>query len=200
MAFDEAYNEPENVEVLVKSLDPDHPAELYYAHAGDAGADLRTTEEVTLKPFQRALVPTGVAIALPAGYVALVHPRSGLAVKQGVTVLNAPGTIDAGYRGEIKVPLINLDPEHTVTFHPGDRIAQLVIQRYVEAKFIEAETLPGSDRAERGFGSTGVASGAERTGLVAEESANADISMVSGVFGRATRGRMPRMHGEARVV
>ena len=120
MAFDEAYNEPENVEVLVKSLDPDHPAELYYAHAGDAGADLRTTEEVTLKPFQRALVPTGVAIALPAGYVALVHPRSGLAVKQGVTVLNAPGTIDAGYRGEIKVPLINLDPEHTVTFHPGD--------------------------------------------------------------------------------
>ena len=135
MAFDEAYNEPENVEVLVKSLDPDHPVELYYAHAGDAGADLRTTEEVTLKPFQRALVPTGVAIALPAGYVALVHPRSGLAVKQ-----------------------INLDPEHTVTFHPGDRIAQLVIQRYVEAKFIEAETLPGSDRAERGFGSTGVAS------------------------------------------
>ena len=200
MAFDEAYNEPENVEVLVKSLDPDLPAELYYAHAGDAGADLRTTEEVTLKPFQRALVPTGVAIALPAGYVALVHPRSGLAVKQGVTVPNAPGTIDAGYRGEIKVPLINLDPEHTVTFHPGDRIAQLVIQRYVEAKFIEAETLPGSDRAERGFGSTGVASLAERTGLVAEESANADISMVSGVFGRATRGRMPRMHGEAWVV
>ena len=104
MAFDEAYNEPENVEVLVKSLDPGQPAQLHYAHAGDAGADLRTTEEVTLKPFQRALVPTGVAIALPAGYVALVHPRSGLAVKQGVTVLNAPGTIDAGYRGEIKVP------------------------------------------------------------------------------------------------
>ena len=89
MAFDEAYNEPENVEVLVKSLDPGQPAQLHYAHAGDAGADLRTTEEVTLKPFQRALVPTGVAIALPAGYVALVHPRSGLAVKQGVTVLNA---------------------------------------------------------------------------------------------------------------
>ena len=148
MAFDEAYNEPENVEVLVKSLDPGQPAQLHYAHAGDAGADLRTT----------ALVPTGVAIALPAGYVALVHPRSGLAVKQGVTVLNAPGTIDAGYRGEIKVPLINLDPERAVTFHPGDRIAQLVIQRYVEAKFIEAQTLPGSDRAERGFGSTGVAS------------------------------------------
>lgn len=158
MAFDEAYNEPENVEVLVKSLNPDQPAELYYAHAGDAGADLKTTEEVTLEPFQRALVPTGVAIALPAGYVALVHPRSGLAVKRGVTVLNAPGTIDAGYRGEIKVPLINLDPEHTVTFQPGDRIAQLVIQRYVEARFVPAASLPGSDRAERGFGSTGVAS------------------------------------------
>ena len=127
MAFDEAYNEPENVEVLVKSLDPGQPAQLHYAHAGDAGADLRPTEEVTLKPFQRARVPTGTAIALPAGYVALVHPRSGLAVKQGVTVLNAPGTIDAGYRGEIKVPLINLDPERAVTFHPGDRIAQLAL-------------------------------------------------------------------------
>ncbi|KAB8289215.1 deoxyuridine 5'-triphosphate nucleotidohydrolase [Bifidobacterium ramosum] len=157
MAIDETYNEPETVEVLVKSLDPEHPADLHYAHAGDAGADLRTTEAVTLKPFQRALVPTGVAIALPAGYVALVHPRSGLAVKRGVTVLNAPGTVDAGYRGEIKVPLINLDPEQTVEFQPGDRIAQLVIQRYAEARFIPAETLPGSDRAERGFGSTGVA-------------------------------------------
>ena len=150
MAFDETYNEPESTEVLVKSLDPEHPAQLHYAHAGDAGADLITTVDVTLKPFERVLVPTGVAIALPAGYVALVHPRSGLAAKQGVTVLNAPGTVDAGYRGEIKVPLIN--------FHPGDRIAQLVIQRYVEARFIPAETLPGSDRAERGFGSTGVAS------------------------------------------
>ena len=130
MAFDETYNEPESTEVLVKSLDPEHPAQLHYAHAGDAGA----------------------------GYVALVHPRSGLAAKQGVTVLNAPGTVDAGYRGEIKVPLINLDPKHTAVFHPGDRIAQLVIQRYVEARFIPAETLPGSDRAERGFGSTGVAS------------------------------------------
>ena len=96
MAFDETYNEPESTEVLVKSLDPEHPAQLHYAHAGDAGADLITTVDVTLKPFERALVPTGVAIALPAGYVALVHPRSGLAAKQGVTVLNAPGTVDAG--------------------------------------------------------------------------------------------------------
>ena len=102
MAFDETYNEPESTEVLVKSLDPEHPAQLHYAHAGDAGADLITTVDVTLKPFERALVPTGVAIALPAGYVALVHPRSGLAAKQGVTVLNAPGTVDAGYRGEIR--------------------------------------------------------------------------------------------------
>ena len=158
MAFDETYDEPEYTEVLVKSLDPGHPVELRYAHAGDAGADLVAAEDVTLKPFQRVLVPTGMAIALPAGYVALVHPRSGLAVKYGVTVLNAPGTIDAGYRGEVKVPLINLDPEHTMEFHRGDRIAQLVIQRYVEAKFVPASTLPGSDRAERGFGSTGVSS------------------------------------------
>ncbi|MUH58917.1 deoxyuridine 5'-triphosphate nucleotidohydrolase [Bifidobacterium sp. GSD1FS] len=154
--FDEAYTEPESTEVLVAAVDPEHPVELRYMHAGDAGADLQTSEHVELKPFERALVPTGVRIALPAGYVAFVHPRSGLAVKQGVTVLNAPGTIDAGYRGEIKVPLINLDPEHTVVFEPGDRIAQLVIQRYVEAKFIPADILPGSDRAERGFGSSGL--------------------------------------------
>ncbi|KAB5607758.1 dUTP diphosphatase [Bifidobacterium jacchi] len=164
MAIDETYNEPENTEVLVRSLDESHPVQLRYAHAGDAGADLITTVEVTLKPFQRALVPTGVAIALPAGYVALVHPRSGLAVRQGVTVLNAPGTVDAGYRGEIKVPLINLDPERTAVFHPGDRIAQLVIQRYVQATFVAADRLPGSDRAERGFGSTGVSSAQEAVG------------------------------------
>ncbi|PWG60437.1 dUTP diphosphatase [Bifidobacterium catulorum] len=155
MAYDEAYDGPENIEVLVRSLDGS-PVRLRYAHAGDAGADLVTTEHVRLAPFQRALVPTGLSIALPSGYVGLVHPRSGLAVKRGVTVLNAPGTIDAGYRGEIKVPLINLDPEHDVVFEPGDRIAQLVIQRYVEARFVEAVSLPGSDRAERGFGSTGV--------------------------------------------
>lgn len=159
MTFDPAYNEPEQTEVLVCAVDPAHPAhpvQLRYAHAGDAGADLSAAEHVELKPFERALVRTGVRIALPAGYVGLVHPRSGLAAKQGVTVLNAPGTIDAGYRGEIMVPLINLDAEHTVVFEPGDRIAQLVIQRYVEARFVPAEALPGSDRAERGFGSTGV--------------------------------------------
>ncbi|ADB14654.1 dUTP diphosphatase [Gardnerella swidsinskii] len=158
MAYDETYTGPEQVEVLIKYLDDETSTlqPLYYAHAGDAGADLRTTQDFTLRPFQRALVPTGVAIALPAGYVALVHPRSGLAAKQGVTVLNAPGTVDAGYRGEIKVPLINLDPENTVQFHKGDRIAQMVIQRYVEAQFIPASKLPESDRSDKGFGSTGV--------------------------------------------
>lgn len=160
MTFDPAYVEPEHTEVLVKAVDPDQPAaltQLHYAHAGDAGADLMAAEAFDLKPFERALVPTGVMIALPNGYVGLIHPRSGLAAKQGVTVLNAPGTIDAGYRGEIKVPLINLDPERTAHFEVGDRIAQLVIQRYVEARFVPAERLPGSDRAERGFGSTGIA-------------------------------------------
>lgn len=157
MAFDSAYNEPENVEVLVKFLNEDvKNAGLYYAHNGDAGVDLRTTVAFDMKPFERFLAPTGVAIALPAGYVGLVHPRSGLAVKQGISVVNAPGTIDAGYRGEIKVPMINLDPEHTVHFEPGDRIAQLVIQRYVEGRFVEAQILPQSDRSDRGFGSTGV--------------------------------------------
>lgn len=156
MTFDPAYNEPEFSEVLVSFVDNEHSYTLQYAHPGDAGADLRTREHVELAPFERALVPTGVRIALPAGYVGLVHPRSGLAVKQGVSVLNAPGTIDAGYRGEIKVPLINLDPEHTAVFEPGDRIAQLVIQRYVQATFVEAAVLPGSDRSDHGFGSTGV--------------------------------------------
>ncbi|MEE8725238.1 MAG: dUTP diphosphatase [Bifidobacterium crudilactis] len=158
MAYDEDYDEAENVEVLVKALHGEQSAQLWYVHEGDAGADLRAAEDVTLRPFERALVPTGVAIALPSGFVGLVHPRSGLAARQGVTVLNAPGTIDAGYRGEIKVPLINLDSEHTVSFKAGDRIAQLVIQRYVQARFVPAEQLPGSDRAEHGFGSTGVSS------------------------------------------
>ena len=154
MAFDETYNEPENVEVLVKSLNPDQPAELYYAHAGDAGADLRTTEEVTLKPFQRALVPTGVAIALPAGYVALVHPRSGLAVKQGVTVLNAPGTIDAGYRGEVCSILFNFG-ETPFEIRRGDRISQMVIAALPDVEMVPADTLSETGRGAGGFGSTG---------------------------------------------
>lgn len=127
-----------------------------YAHPGDAGADLRSTEALELAPGERALVSTGVSIALPDGYVALVCPRSGLAVKQGVTVLNGPGVVDAGYRGEIKVPLINLDPTQTFSVSPGDRIAQLMITPVTRAVFTPVETLSESARGSGGFGSTGV--------------------------------------------
>lgn len=126
-----------------------------YEHPGDAGADLRTTSDFLLAPGERALVSTGVSVALPAGYAAFVHPRSGLAAKHGITVINAPGTIDAGYRGEIKVPLINLDPRETMNFKRGDRIAQLVVQQVNQARFVQVERLPGSERGQGGFGSTG---------------------------------------------
>jgi dUTP pyrophosphatase len=141
-------------DVLIKRLDPDLPVPVY-AHPGDAGADLCAAEEVTLAPGERALVRTGVAIALPDGYAAFVHPRSGLATKYGVTIVNAPGTVDAGYRGEIKVTLLNTDREHPVSFQRGDRIAQLIIQRVERAVFHEADELPGSARGDGGFGSTG---------------------------------------------
>jgi dUTP pyrophosphatase len=140
--------------VLIKRLDPGMPLPSY-SHPGDAGADLAAAEDVELGPGQRALVRTGLAIALPAGYAAFVHPRSGLAAKYGVTVVNAPGTIDAGYRGEIKVTLLNTDSDRAVRFNRGDRIAQLVIQRVERAVFHEAEVLPGSSRGDGGFGSTG---------------------------------------------
>jgi dUTP pyrophosphatase len=126
-----------------------------YAKGGDAGADLVARVDVTLAPGERALVPTGISIALPNGYVALVHPRSGLAIKHGVTMVNAPGTVDAGYRGELQVILINHDPKERVTFKRGDRIAQLVIQQVERAEFVEVENLPGSGRGTGGFGSTG---------------------------------------------
>jgi dUTP pyrophosphatase len=145
---------PGGVEVLLLRLDPGLPAPRY-AHPGDAGADLMTAVDVTLEPGQRRTVPTGVAIALPAGYAGFVHPRSGLAAKHGVTVVNAPGTVDAGYRGEIRVTLLNTDPEHPVVLHRGDRIAQLVVQRVEQVRFVDAELLPGSARGEGGFGSTG---------------------------------------------
>jgi len=140
--------------VLVQKLHDDAVLPRY-AHPGDAGADLTTVEAFTLTPGERRLVPTGIAIALPAGYAAFVHPRSGLAVKHGVTIVNAPGTVDAGYRGEIKVALANTDPNETVSFEVGDRIAQMVIQPVSEAAFVTAERLPGSDRGEGGFGSSG---------------------------------------------
>ncbi len=141
-------------EVLIQRLDPDLPIPAY-AHPGDAGADLVAVSDITLKPGERGLVGTGIAIALQDGYVALVHPRSGLAAKHGVSIVNAPGTVDAGYRGEIKVCLINLDPHTEVTLKRGDRIAQLIIQQVEKAKFVEVTTLPGSDRGEGGYGSTG---------------------------------------------
>jgi len=143
-----------SVEVLIQRLDPDLPPPAY-AHPGDAGADLHAREDVELLPGERAVVPTGIAIALPDGYAAFVHPRSGLAARLGVTLVNAPGTIDAGYRGEIKVTLINIDTKNTVRLRRGDRIAQLVIQRVERARFHEVERLPGSARGENGFGSTG---------------------------------------------
>ncbi|WGD36335.1 dUTP diphosphatase [Lysinibacter sp. HNR] len=140
----------EAVDVLIRA---DHPPT--YAHAGDAGADLCSTEHVVLEPGERALVPTGVSFALPDGYVAFVVPRSGLATKHGITVLNSPGTVDAGYRGEVRVTLLNTDKNKAYTVNPGDRIAQVIFMRVSRANFIRVETLPGSDRGESGFGSTG---------------------------------------------
>jgi dUTP pyrophosphatase len=142
------------VEVQLLRLDPELPAPAY-AHPGDAGADLLTAVDVTLEPGERALVPTGIAIALPAGYVALVHPRSGLAARHGLSIVNTPGTVDAGYRGEIKVLLVNLDPRDPVVLRRGDRIAQLVVQRVERAAFVEVEELPDSRRGAGGYGSTG---------------------------------------------
>src|SRR3954451_14308035 len=139
------------VEVLIQRLDDGLPVPTY-AHPGDAGADLVTAVDVELGPGERALVPTGVAIALPDGYAAFVHPRSGLAAKAGLSLVNAPGTIDAGYRGEIKVVLVNLDPREQITLSRGDRIAQLVVQRVERAGFVEVAELPESMRAAGGFG------------------------------------------------
>lgn len=150
----------QRVDVLIQRLDPEVPMPRY-SHPGDAGADLTATESLTLAPGQRAAVATGIAIALPSGYVGLIHPRSGLALKHGISMVNPPGTIDAGYRGEIKVLLINHDTEKTFEISRGDRIAQLVIQRVEQAVFHEVEFLPGSDRGEGGFGSTGVAGGSK---------------------------------------
>jgi dUTP pyrophosphatase len=143
-----------NLQVLITRLDADLPLPQY-AKGGDAGADIYSRIDFTLAPGERTLVPTGIAIALPDGYVALVHPRSGLAIKHGVTMVNAPGTVDAAYRGELQCILINHDPKESVSFKRGDRIAQLVFQKVERAEFVEVEHLPGSGRGEGGFGSTG---------------------------------------------
>ena len=126
-----------------------------YAHPGDAGADLVAAESAVIGPGERATIGTGTAIALPDGYAAFVMPRSGLAARHGITIVNAPGTVDAGYRGEIRVTLLNTDRAEAFRVEPGDRIAQLVIQPVVRAVFVPVESLPGSHRGERGFGSTG---------------------------------------------
>ena len=151
----------DGVLVQVRRLDPDVPLPEY-AHPGDAGADLSTTVDVHLGPGERALVPTGIGIALPEGFVALVHPRSGLAARCGVSIVNSPGTVDAGYRGEVKVMLINHDPREAVALRRGDRIAQLVIQQVERARFVEVDELPDSARGAGGHGSTG-GFGTERT-------------------------------------
>lgn len=148
----------QNPEVLITLLDDGIPMPSY-SHPGDAGADLVTRVDVTLAPFERSTVPTGVSIALPDGYAAFVHPRSGLAARHGLTIVNAPGTVDAGYRGEIAVTLYNSDPTETLTLSRGDRIAQLVVQQVARARFVQAERLPGSARGAGGFGSSGGWSG-----------------------------------------
>jgi len=142
------------VSVLIKRLDDGVPLPTY-AKGGDAGADLVTRIDVSLAPGERALIPTGISIALPDGYAAFVHPRSGLAIKYGISMVNAPGTVDAGFRGELQVILINHDQHESVTFSRGDRIAQLIIQKVEKAEFIEVSELPGSGRGTDGFGSTG---------------------------------------------
>jgi dUTP pyrophosphatase len=140
--------------VAVRRLDPSVPLPTY-ALPGDAGADIVTTVDAELAPGERASLPTGIALALPDGYAAFVHPRSGLAARAGMTLLNAPGTIDSGYRGEVTVIVVNHDPRRTLTLERGERIAQLVIQRVEHAAFVEVDELPSSRRGAGGFGSTG---------------------------------------------
>lgn len=139
------------VEIPIRAENP--PS---YAHADDAGADLRAAEAVEIAPGERALIGTGVSIALPEGYAAFVVPRSGLAAKHGITVLNTPGTVDAGYRGEVKVTLLNTDRERSFRVEPGDRIAQVILMPVSRAVFVPVDDLPDSERGAGGFGSTGV--------------------------------------------
>jgi dUTP pyrophosphatase len=142
------------VQILITRLDPSIPAPAY-AKPGDAGADLCSRIDYVLEPGERALIPTGISIALPSGYVALVHPRSGLAIKHGISMVNTPGTVDAAFRGELQIILINHDLREAFTIKKGDRIAQLVIQKVERAEFVEVDSLPGTHRADGGFGSTG---------------------------------------------
>jgi dUTP pyrophosphatase len=138
----------------VRRLDPELPLPRY-AHPGDAGADLYAASDVTLPPGERALVPTGVALAIPDGWVGLVHPRSGLAARHGISIVNAPGAVDAGYRGEILVNLVNLDPRASFTVHRGDRIAQLILQQVARMEFAEVDSLEPTSRGDTGHGASG---------------------------------------------
>jgi dUTP pyrophosphatase len=147
----------DEVELRVRRLDPEVPLPSY-AHAGDAGLDLAAAADVELPAGGRGAIPTGLAVAIPPGWVGLVHPRSGLARRHGVTVANAPGTIDAGYRGELQVLLVNLGGD-AVTLRRGERVAQLLLQRVGTARIVEVEELDGTTRGEGGFGSTGMTSG-----------------------------------------
>lgn len=149
------------IRLAVKQLDPELPLPRY-AHHDDAGADLHSAEDFILQPGERRLVPTGLAVAIPEGWVGLVHPRSGLAARHGVSIVNAPGTIDAGYRGEIKVMLINTDPSTPVGFDRGDRIAQLLLQEVAQADFTPVDELPETVRGAGGFGSSGIKSPAQQ--------------------------------------
>jgi dUTP pyrophosphatase len=170
----------QNVPVLIRRLDPGLPLPAH-AHPGDAGLDLFAATGVRLEPGQRVVVPTGIAIALPDGYAAFIHPRSGLAARHGVTIVNAPGTVDAGYRGEIRVTLLNTDGHHAVSFQRGDRIAQLVIQQVAHVVLHEVDSLPDSARAEGGFGSTGGhAAGSPRRVSGDPEPASVQISQETG--------------------
>ncbi len=144
----------EEPEVSILRLDQDLPMPQY-AHDGDAGADIYARERAVLEPGERRLVPTGIALAMPEGWAAFVHPRSGLAARSGITIVNAPGTVDAGFRGEIRVCLLNTDSHRRVILERGDRIAQLVFQRIGRAKLVGVAELPSSERSEGGHGSTG---------------------------------------------
>lgn len=146
---------PDTIRLHVRRLDPDIPLPTY-AHPGDAGLDLRSTVDLTLQPFERALVPTGIAIALPDGYAGFVQPRSGLAIRSGLSLVNTPGLIDSHYRGEIKIIVINLDPAEPIEIRRNDKVAQLVVQRVAHATVIEVDALDETVRGEGGFGSTGV--------------------------------------------
>lgn len=143
-----------NIQVSIKRLDPsvELPA---YAYQGDAGLDLRANESIRLKPFERAMVSTGLAIAIPDGYAGFVQPRSGLAIKRGLSIVNTPGLIDSHYRGELKIIAINLDPEHDIMIERGERIAQLVIQEVPSVELVEVDELDATDRGNGGFGSSG---------------------------------------------